>query len=117
MTEGQQGHEPIGSAAEEAARLFSALAGWAQGHLSEVGSHLDTGAPECAYCPICRTVHLIREVSPEARDHLATATASLMQAFAGLLATTAVHQPSAGDRASTVERIDLDNLDMDWPDQ
>ena len=93
--------EPVGSVGEEAAKLFGALAG----ALGDVDAHVATGAQECAYCPICRTVHLIRETSPEVRAHLAAAASSLVQAAAGLLAT---HVPQEHrDRAAGVERIDL----------
>ena len=129
--------EQVGSVAEEAAKLFGALSGWARDHgpdLGEAGDelgglagraaaavqgvsdHVDTGAPECAWCPVCRTVHLVRATSPEVRDHLATAAASLMQAAAGFLAaTSAPHerpQPS-------VEHIHLDEDldDADWPEE
>ena len=103
--------DDVGSVAEEAAKLFGALAGWA----SDVNDHVDTGAEECRYCPICRTVHVIRQASPEVREHLAVAATSLMQATAGLLAAAA-RGPGAGP-GDGVEHIDLD-LDADdlWPE-
>ena len=106
------GQDRIGSAAEEAAKLFGALSGWAGGLGHDVGSHVETGAPECTYCPVCRTVHVLREASPEIKLHLAGAAASLMQAAASLLAAAAGSQ-QARDRSSGVERIDLDG---DWPE-
>ena len=125
--------EQVGSVPEEAAKLFGALSDWAREHgpdLGEAGDglsglagraaaavqgvsdHVDTGAPECAWCPLCRTVHLVRTTSPEVRDHLATAAASLMQAAAGVLAAA-----SAGHERPEphVEHIDLD--DSDWPEE
>lgn len=127
----------VGSVGEEAAKLFGALADLAREQGSEVGSglaglasyaagalrdvdeHLATGAPECTYCPVCRTVHVIRETSPEVREHLASAAASLVQAAAGWLATAVPEQARA--RAEGVERIDLDadddgDGDADHPD-
>jgi hypothetical protein len=114
----------VGSVGDEAAKLFGALSDWARDHGSDLGhglsgvadqasaaardvrDHLDTGAAECAYCPICRTVHLVRQASPEVREQLTVAAASLMQAAAGLLATAArAGQPA---RPTGVERIDLD---------
>ncbi len=80
--------------------------------------HVATGAPECQWCPVCRTVHAIREVSPEVREHLATAAASLMQAAAGVLAATG--QPRTA-RQQDVEHIDLDQDGQDsrtgWPEE
>lgn len=119
--------EDVGSVGEEAAKLFGALSGWARDHggdLSDslgdlaghatdavrgVDEHLATGAAECQWCPVCRTVHALREVSPEVRDHLASAAASLMQAAAGVLAATQQHGSA---RESGVEHIDLDPEDQ-----
>ena len=126
----------IGSVGDEAAKLLGALSDWAREHGSDLGhglssvadqasaaardvrDHLDTGAAECSYCPICRTVHVLRQTSPELREQLAVAAASLMQAAAGLLATAA----RAGEpaRPSGVERIDLDEGQGDlgdWPEE
>lgn len=135
-SEGPRGpaDEPVGTPAEEAVKLLGALAGWVRDHGTDLGTdlgagvagmaghaaaaaardvdeHLATGAAECSYCPICRTVHVVRQASPEVRAHLASATASLMQAAAGMLATA---QPRA-ERDGPVERIDLDD-DGAWPE-
>jgi hypothetical protein len=126
----------VGSVSEEAAKLFGALSDWARDHGPDLGDaedglsslagraaaavqgvsdHVDTGSPECAWCPVCRTVHLVRTTSPEVRDHLATAAASLMQAAAGFLAaaSTPRDRPQPG-----VEHIHLDgDADGDWPEE
>lgn len=119
--------DEVGSVAEEAAKLFGALSGWAQDVRRDVGDaaqaghashgwgaeHLATGAPECTWCPVCRAVHAVRELSPEVKAHLTTAAASLAQAAAALLETT---PPAPGD-SSGVENIDLDldsDLDTDF---
>jgi hypothetical protein len=111
---------------EEAAKLLGALSDWARDQGSDVGeslgglashaatslhdlnNHLATGSAECTYCPVCRTVHAVRQTSPEVRAHLAHAASSLLQAAAGLLATT---PPGSPGRAPGVERIDLDTDD------
>ena len=111
-------HEPIGSAAEEAAKLFGALSDWAHDVAGGVDQHLATGAPECTYCPICRTVHFVREASPEIRAHLATAAASLLQAAAGILNAVATPPTSSEGRSGEVEHIDLDDDGgQDWPEE
>ena len=125
--------EHVGSVSEEAAKLFGALSDWAREHgpdlggggqgdglaglaghaaaaVREVSDHVDTGAPECAWCPICRTVHLVRATSPEVRDHLASAAASLLQAAAGVLAAAGTPRDRT---APDVEHIDLDDGDDD----
>lgn len=110
-----EGHDRIGSAAEEAAKLFGALSGWASDLNHNLDDHLATGAAECTYCPICRTAHVFREAGPEIRTHLASAAASLMQAAAAVLAAAAASSGPAGDRSTGVENIDLDGGD-DWPE-
>jgi hypothetical protein len=105
------GQDRIGSAAEEAAKLLGALSGWASDLGRDIDAHLATGDAECAYCPICRTVHVLREASPEIRTHLATAGSALVQAAASIVAAAAAsgQQPRSGG----VENIDLDG--DDWP--
>ena len=106
--------EPVGSVAEEAAKLFGALSGWAREHgdgvsamadslSEEVHEHLATGSAECAWCPVCRTVAAVRHTSPEVRAHLTSAVSSLMLAVSGMMAS---HPPASDGR---VERIDLDD--------
>jgi hypothetical protein len=123
--------EPVGTVAEEAAKLLGAVSDWAKDHGSDLGQgvaglagqaarsahevneHVATGAAECAYCPLCRAVHALRSTSPEVRVQLATAATSLLQAASTLLATAvpdARREPSDG-----VEHIDLDDAD-DWPE-
>ena len=114
--------EPVGSVAEEAAKLLSAISGFARDHAGEyagaaggaagaaqsafqnVNEHLATGAPECTYCPICQVVHAVRTTSPEVKAHLAIAANSLVQAAAAMLAT---HVPD--DAQQPVEKINLDD--------
>ena len=129
--------EQVGSVSEEAVKLFGALSGWARdqgadpgadlpgglGHglsgladqaaraAREVDEHLATGDAECTWCPICRTVHAVRRTSPEVRAHLAAAASSLLQAAAGLLATSVPPEARADGRGHGVERIDLDTDD------
>jgi hypothetical protein len=118
------GQEPVGSVAEEAAKLFGALSGWAREHgdgvssvaesmagsvADELHDHLATGSPDCAWCPVCRTVAAVRQTSPEVRAHLASAASSFMLAVSGMMAT------QAPARESGVERIDLDD-DTEWPE-
>jgi hypothetical protein len=125
-----EGEEPqVGSVAEEAAKLFGALSDWAKEHrgdlnhqvagfaataaaaAADVNEHLATDAAECQWCPVCRTVHLVRELSPEVKTHLAVAGSSLLQAAAALLATAV---PDESKRSGeSVEHIDLDG---DWPE-
>ena len=121
--------EPVGSAAEEAAKLLGAVAEWARDHGGDLGgtvaglagqaatglggaahdldAHIANGE-ECRYCPVCRAIQVYRAASPEVREHLSAAAASLAQAAAAAMATTVPQS-----RRSGVERIDLTD---DWPD-
>ena len=112
----------VGSLAEEAAKLLGALSGLAREHGADLGDgltgltdkaaaaahdleqHLATSGEDCVYCPVCRAIHLVRQTSPEVRAHLALAASSLVQAAAGMLATS---QPDRRTRDG-VEHIDLD---------
>lgn len=108
------GTEPVGSLAEEAAKLFGVVSGWAREHgdggpatagtvADGLREHLATGTAECSWCPVCRTVAAVRQTSPEVRAHLVSAASSLLLAVSGMTTARAA-SPAAG-----VERIDLDD--------
>jgi hypothetical protein len=121
-----RGHE-VGSLADEAAKLLGALSGWAREQAGEAGEglsglaahaaasahdldeHLATGSAECTVCPVCRTVHAVRQLSPEVRTHLTAAAASLAQAVAAVMATP-------GDRAGEQGGVEDIDLADDWPE-
>lgn len=107
--------DSVGSVGDEAAKLLGALADWAGDHVGdrarEVNEHIATGDAECLYCPICRTVHAVREASPEVRAQLAGAASTFLQAAAGLLSAAGHTEPPT----SRVQHIDLD--DQDEPDE
>lgn len=132
MTDTADGRDPdVGSLSEEATKLLGALDGWAREQggglggsfsgLSEhafaaahdLNDHLATGSTECTVCPVCRTVHAVRQLSPEVKAHLTTAAASLVQAAAALLATAT---PSPSSSRGGVEHIDLDDASDEWPE-
>jgi hypothetical protein len=109
--------EPVGGVGDEAAKLLGALADWAGERagdwgeqVREVDQHIATGDAECRYCPICRTVHAVRDASPEVKAQLASAASTFLQAAAGLLAAAA--QPQ-GQPSSRVQHIELDDEEED----
>lgn len=126
MTDASDAHD-VGSLGEEAAKLLGALSGWAREHAGDAGEglsglagqaaasahdlneHLATGSAECTVCPVCRTVHAVRQLSPEVTAHLTAAMASLAQAAAAVRATT--HSGTVQDGG--IEHIDLAD---DWPE-
>lgn len=94
-------HEPVGSLAEEAARLAAVLAS-RTGHADGEGEP-DTHAAGCEWCPLCRARAVVDGLSPEVRQHLTQAATSFALAVQGLLATTtAASRPT--DPAETNDR-------------
>ena len=86
---------PVGSAAEEAARLAESLRGWfasAQAGVS-AGAGAGAGAGQdhtaCTSCPICQGITRLRAVSPEVVEHLSAAAGSLVAALRELRAPAA----------------------------
>lgn len=89
---------PVGSAAEEAARLAESLRGWfasAQagvGARDGVGADAGTGAgagtehTACTSCLVCLGITRLRAVSPEVVEHLSAAAGSLVAALRELRA-------------------------------
>jgi hypothetical protein len=126
--------EPIGNVAEEAAKLFAALSGFAKEHstdyagtaagaasamsgamsgaMHDVNEHIATGGADCTYCPVCQLISVVRTTSPEVKAHLALAASSLMQAAAGVLAT----QVPTDAKGAPVEKINLDD-DETWDNE
>ncbi|GGD18414.1 hypothetical protein [Nocardioides daphniae] len=137
------GHDhEVGSLGEEALRLLGAVSGWVSHHGADAQhgaeevvrqacegvqqvargfeEHLATGAPECTWCPICRTVHVVRSLSPEVTTHLGAAASSLLKAAAALMATAVPdsarggsgHRPAGGaSEGSGDERVQHIPLD------
>lgn len=97
------GPPPVGSAAEEAARLFSAAEDWIRSRAHVDG--LATGAPECSVCPLCQGISALRQVRPETVEHLLDAAASFV---AALRTTVSGHMPAPdGGRRPDVQHIDI----------
>jgi hypothetical protein len=111
--------EPVGSVAEEAAKLFAALqhaAADARGDHgttpaddlpsageddvrsgAEDGVRADAAAeahehklgPDCQWCPICQLIHKLRTTSPETIEQLSKAAASVLGSVRSLLEAAA----------------------------
>ena len=97
----------VGSAADEAARLFSAMEDWARtraGHLFDE-EHLATGSPECQFCPVCQGIGVLRHVRPEAVEHLLDAAASFVSALRVAVVTPPAE--AAPRRTPPVQHIDV----------
>ena len=131
---GPEGPEEVGSVADEAAKLFGALSDWARDHGSDLGQglsglaaqaatsarevndHVATGGAECTYCPICRTVHLVRQTSPEVRDPPGRGgRVAHAGGGRGARRRRAGRAPRRRGRGDGVEHIDLDGR-RPWPE-
>ncbi len=96
--------QPVGSAAEEAARLFQAAEEWVR---TRAGGHLDglaTGAPECTVCPVCQGIAAVRGVRPETVEHLLDAAASFVAALRTTVSSASEPEPG---RRPDVQHIDV----------
>ena len=95
--------EPVGSAAEEAAKLLAAVQDWARARFDS--EHLATGSSECQVCPVCQAVAALRQVKPETVEHLLDAAASLVAA----VKSAVVHPSGDGGPggSSRVQHIDI----------
>jgi hypothetical protein len=125
------GRGPVGSVAEEAAKLFAILQ-----QTGAAGSQLwrDTepadeqrepeGAhrSDCQWCPICQLVSRIRTTRPETVEHLAAAAAGVLGSLRSLLDAAAeaarehAKQPEADSKESEtrVDRIDVSEDPEPW---
>ena len=97
----------VGSAAEEAARLFAVVEEWARTRASGLldDEHLATGSPECRVCPLCQAIGAARSVRPEAVEHLLDAAASFVAALRASVATPP--DGGAAPRTPGVQHIDI----------
>lgn len=113
--------EPVGNVAEEAVKLIGALRDWARENgkdtaaaaagaaaaFRDVNEHVATDGEDCAYCPICQAISALRRTSPEVRQHLSSAAASLRHAAAAAMSTD-IEDSHRRDH-SPVQKINLDD--------
>jgi hypothetical protein len=116
--------EPLGSAAEEAARLVESLQGWFGVPVSvPTGEPADEGqpgkapdaeadphehaaarhGPACRACPLCRGIAAVQQSHPEVLTHLAGAAQHLVAALRSLAAepARAAGAPASADRPAS----------------
>jgi hypothetical protein len=92
--------EPLGSAADEAARLLEAAGRW-------MSEHLATGDPSCQVCPVCQVVTRVRQQvgQPDVAEHLLVAGEALLAAARAALAAS--EREWAARPQPPVQRIDI----------
>ena len=85
MTNGPSGAE--GRATSDAGRLLAdAVHEWARARFGDAGSaHIATGAPECAWCPVCQLIAALRGDRPDVTDKLAAAATAVVDVVGSLL--------------------------------
>ena len=127
--------EPIGSVAEEAAKLFAVLQHAADPRTPPADEvpeheHQDKLGPDCVWCPVCQLINKVRNTSPETIDQLSTAAAHVLGSVRSLLEAAAEAARQAREDAesrsqqkapqdeepirSRVDRIDVSEDPEPW---
>jgi hypothetical protein len=125
--------EPVGSLAEEAAKLFAVLQHAAdvdatkQSEQTPAADEEHKLGPDCVWCPVCQLIHKVRNTSPETIEQLSTAAAHVLGSVRSLLeAAAAAARQAQEDAASrpakqedepsrpTVDRIDVSEDPEPW---
>jgi hypothetical protein len=110
--------EPVGSVAEEAAKLFAVLQ-----HAADTGGttyaeqdpadekhepapddvheHGIGRGPECQWCPVCQLINKVRHTSPETIEQLSTAAAHVLGSVRSLLEAAAEAARQAREDAAS----------------
>ena len=78
--------EPVGSLADEAAKLMAVLQGWSSSVAPDREASPGTAGTECAGCPVCRLRRAVSAIRPEVRAEFSAAGTSIARGLAGLLA-------------------------------
>ncbi|WUJ68764.1 hypothetical protein OG809_27090 [Kribbella soli] len=100
--------DPVGSVAEEAAKLFAVLQHAATdapprrepaaessaeaaeaAEAGEAAEHEHKLGPDCVWCPVCQLIHRVRNTSPETIEQLSTAAAHVLGSLRSLLEAAA----------------------------
>lgn len=112
---GQHGQEiPHGTISDEAVKLLDAVQDWARRNFGDPATaHIATGAPECAWCPICQFIAILRGERPEISDKIAEVGASLVATLRAVVDAAAASGPRRpGEQAAHhVQHIDLSDPD------
>ena len=98
------GGPQVGSAAQEAARLFAAVEDWARARGTLPADGHGTPGSTCGVCPVCSGIALLRDVRPETVEHLLDAAASVVAAVRSAVVPPSGPEPA---RPGGVEHIDV----------
>ncbi|WP_350277093.1 hypothetical protein [Kribbella sp. HUAS MG21] len=124
--------DPVGSVAEEAAKLFAVLQNAAgDAPPADEAKHEHTLGPDCVWCPVCQLIHKVRSTSPETIEQLSTAAAHVLGSLRSLLEAAAdaarqaredaasrssppEEEPAQESTRSRVDRIDVSEDPEPW---
>lgn len=120
--------EPVGSVAEEAAKLFAVLQNAASDEPPPADEkHEHKLGPDCVWCPVCQLIHRVRNTSPETIEQLSTAAAQVLGSLRSLLeaaadaarqsredAASRSSQPDEESNRPRVDRIDVSEDPEPW---
>lgn len=126
--------EPVGSVAEEAAKLFAVLQNAAKDAPpaeESAAEHEHKLGPDCVWCPVCQLIHRVRSTSPETIEQLSTAAAHVLGSLRSLLeaasdaarqaredaasrSTPPEEEPAQEATRSRVDRIDVSEDPEPW---
>ena len=123
--------EPVGSVAEEAAKLFAVLQNAAGDAPPADEEHEHKLGPDCVWCPVCQLIHRVRNTSPETIEQLSTAAAHVLGSLRSLLEAAAdaarqaredaasrssrpEEEPAQEPTRSRVDRIDVSEDPEPW---
>lgn len=106
--------EQVGPLGEEAVRLLAAAQDWFHRNLADPGTaRIATGSAECAWCPVCQLIGMLRGdgpggVLPERLAEVQNALVGLLRAVADATGGPSAAPGGAAGRGARVQRIDLD---------
>lgn len=82
-------HDSVGSLAEEAAKLITAVQEWTR--RVTVQAPIATGAPECQWCPVCQLISMLRGERPDLAEKAGDATRTVVNALVAAFASPHPH--------------------------
>jgi hypothetical protein len=107
-------HGEPGPIGEEAAKLLAAAQDWFHRTLGDpAAARIATGAPECAWCPLCQLISVLRGDRPEISEKLAETQAAVAGLLHALADGVGGFRPSAHPNEGRVQKIDLDDDEWD----
>ncbi|MGX7680456.1 hypothetical protein ACSMXN_16320 [Jatrophihabitans sp. DSM 45814] len=106
----------VGSLGDEAAKLIAAAQDWFHTNLGDSAAKIATGAPECARCPLCQLISVIRGDRPELGERVTEvqgAFAGLLHALGDALSTAGATSEPTDQKAEDSARPRVQKINLD----